>query len=251
MCKAFRKIQSLCPVAVKQQHKVAVRAKAVSVAQRAHLNGIRISKFLFHVPKTVCDHFPVPIWLAGTDDAPRSLPPHVAVIKKRVPEFIHRMGIGIKDWILLEFIHSRPGILSVLQKTQEIGCADPRRCAPVDTGTSNSSVKKRRFFGDLIKQPSPKMFFLGMGSNFIGVLHIHKGRTCILFKSGLHYIYVLCPEENEVSRRITGPVLFQAVGDAVFSCNFFKRTDVVVSNLDIPSLPSFSASCRCVWPCPC
>ena len=73
------------------------------------------------------------------------------------------MGIGIKDGIRLEFILSRPGILSVLQKTQEIGCADPRRCAPVDTGTSNSSVKKRRFFGDLIKQPSPKMFFWEWG----------------------------------------------------------------------------------------
>ena len=60
MCKAFRKIQSICPVAVKQQHKVTVRAKAVSIAQRAHLNGIRISKFLFHASKTVCDHFPVP-----------------------------------------------------------------------------------------------------------------------------------------------------------------------------------------------
>ena len=88
------------------------------------------------------------------------------------------------------------------------------------------------------------MFFLGMGSNFIGVLHIHKGRTCILFKSGLHYIYVLCPEENEVSRRITGPVLFQAVGDAVFSCNFFKRTDVVVTDKgaksDIDSLMEFA-----------
>ena len=44
------------------------------------------------------------------------------------------MGIGIKDGILLEFILSRPGILSFLQKTQKIGCADPRRCAPVDTG---------------------------------------------------------------------------------------------------------------------
>ena len=89
MCKAFRKIQSLCPVAVKQQHKVAVRAKAVSIAQRAHLNGIRISKFRFHVPKTVGDLSPVLIWLAGTDDAPQSLPPHVSMVKKRVPEFIH------------------------------------------------------------------------------------------------------------------------------------------------------------------
>ena len=168
MCNCFWKIQSLCPVAVKQEHKVTVGTKAVSVAKRAHLYGIRISKFRFHVPKTVGDLSPVPIWLAGTDDAPQSLPPHVSMVKKRVPEFIHRMGIWIKDWIRLEFILSRPGILSVLQKTQEIGCADPRRCAPVDTGTSNSSVKKRRFFGDLIKQPSPKMFFLGMGSNFVG-----------------------------------------------------------------------------------
>ena len=89
ICNGSRKIQSLCPVAVKQQHKVAVGAEAVSVAKRAHLNGIRISKFLFHASKTVCDHFPVPIWLTGTDDTPRSLPPHVSMIKESVPEFIH------------------------------------------------------------------------------------------------------------------------------------------------------------------
>ena len=67
ICNGSRKIQSLCPVVVKQQHKVAVGAEAVSVAKRAHLYGIRIYKFRFHVPKTVGDLSPVPIWLAGTD----------------------------------------------------------------------------------------------------------------------------------------------------------------------------------------
>ena len=166
MCKAFRKIQSICPVAVKQQHKVAVRAKAVSIAQRAHLNGIRISKFLFHASKTVCDHFPVPIWLTGTDDTPRSLPPHVAVIKKRVPEFIHRMGIGIKDWILLEFILSRPGILSFLQKTQEIGCADSRGCAPVDTGKVKLLCEIEKIFRGFNKTAFTENVFSGNGVKF-------------------------------------------------------------------------------------
>ena len=166
MCKAFRKIQSICPVAVKQQHKVAVRAKAVSVAQRAHLNGIRISKFRFHVPKTVGDLSPVPIWLAGTDDAPRSLPPHVSMVKKRVPEFIHRMGIWIKDWIRLEFILSRPGILSVLQKTQEIGCADPRRCAPVDTGKVKLLCEIEKIFRGFNKTAFTENVFSGNGVKF-------------------------------------------------------------------------------------
>ena len=166
MCKAFRKIQSICPVAVKQQHKVAVRAKAVSIAQRAHLNGIRISKFLFHVPKTVCDHFPVSIRLAGTDDAPRSLPPHVSIIKERVPEFIHWMGIGIKDGICLEFILPRPGILSVLQKTQEKGCADPRRCAPVDAGKVKLLYEIEKIFRGFNKTAFTENVFSGNGVKF-------------------------------------------------------------------------------------
>ena len=166
MCKAFRKIQSICPVAVKQQHKVAVGTKTVSVAQRVHLNGIRISKFLFHVPKTVCDHFPVSIRLAGTDDAPRSLPPHVSIIKERVPEFIHWMGIGIKDGICLEFILPRPGILSVLQKTQEKGCADPRRCAPVDAGKVKLLYEIEKIFRGFNKTAFTENVFSGNGVKF-------------------------------------------------------------------------------------
>ena len=84
------------------------------------------------------------------------------------------MGIGIKDGIRLEFILSRPGILSVLQKTQEIGCADPRRCAPVDTGKVKLLCEKEKIFRGFNKTAFTENVFLGMGSNFVGVLHIHN-----------------------------------------------------------------------------
>ena len=84
------------------------------------------------------------------------------------------MGIGIKDGILLEFILSRPGILSFLQKTQKIGCADSRRCAPVDTGKVKLLCEIEKIFRGFNETAFTENVFLGMGSNFIGVLHIHN-----------------------------------------------------------------------------
>ena len=76
------------------------------------------------------------------------------------------MGIGIKDGIRLEFILSRPGILSFLQKTQEIGCADSRGCAPVDTGKVKLLCEIEKIFRGFNKTAFTENVFSGNGVKF-------------------------------------------------------------------------------------